>query len=859
MSRKAIFLLFSSFLLTNLVFFSLCFVPEAKQSFSSTFLNDNHQFFDSKSPHFSLFVSTDGSDTNPGTEDRPFKTISKAADIAQAGDIVLVKRGTYEEFLTFENSGTEEHPISYIAEEGVVVEGPTDLPYWNGIFRLDNKMYITISGFHLKNSNWFGIMIQESSHITIDRCFVENTEASGIWAHDSDHIIISNSKIRNACATEDPEVGAQECITTAGVNTFQIIYNEVYESSSGVSGGEGIDAKEGCSQGEIAYNLVHNNVRLGIYVDSWNALLSNIKVHSNIVYNNYQGIAVSSENGGTAKNVEIYNNLVYNNTHNGIIIGGWDLNGPRENITIISNTVVNNGAEESSWAGGITIQSHANANNITIQNNIVSDNKFWQIMANYTDKGIACDHNLIDGFRGYENETRGTDYQEGDPGFMDTTKSNFALQETSIAVDNGLSLGAPSKDIIGNNRPQGVGMDIGAYEYTAPIRIDGNTDFNLQANERNWPGDGSSVTPYVIDGYILSGTANNLIEIRNTDVHFQITNCHISDGYFGIYLSGVKNGYVYENTITNHQFDGIFLVDSSTKCIISNNTIYNTTGVGVRLFNSSNNYISSNKLYNHQWSGINLNTSQNNVIRNNTSSNTNVGIELYFSNNNTLYNNVLYNNVYYGFTFNAASQDNEAKWNDLKENGSGTPQVADDGQNNTLLNNYYEDWEGVGSYTFDGSTGNEDPFPVINPYHLASPVLTYPTSDILTLMNSITIQWTDCADIFGAVIQYSVYYSSDNGNSWNVIASDLYSTSTIWNVTTLNDGTVVLLKVQAEDSAGFVSFTISDNTFIVNPKLTETSTSSTTPTTVNTTSAWSIAILFFSLLFILIIKRKKEK
>ncbi|MFX1538702.1 MAG: hypothetical protein ACFFDI_31325, partial [Promethearchaeota archaeon] len=92
--------------------------------------------------------------------------------------------------------------------------------------------------------------------------------------------------------------------------------------------------------------------------------------------------------------------------------------------------------------------------------------------------------------------------------------------------------------------------------------------------------------------------------------------------------------------------------------------------------------------------------------------------------------------------------------------------------------------------------------------------------------------------------------------SWKTIASDLYSTSVTWNVTTLNDGTVILLKVQAEDSAGFVSFTISDNTLIVNPELT--STSSTISTTANITSAWSIAILLFSLFFILI-KRKKEK
>ena len=37
------------------------------------------------------------SDSNPGTEDLPWKTIQKAAETIMAGDTVYVKEGTYNE------------------------------------------------------------------------------------------------------------------------------------------------------------------------------------------------------------------------------------------------------------------------------------------------------------------------------------------------------------------------------------------------------------------------------------------------------------------------------------------------------------------------------------------------------------------------------------------------------------------------------------------------------------------------------------------------------------------------------------------------------------------------------------------
>ena len=46
------------------------------------------------------------SDENPGTAERPFRTISKAAQIVKSGDTVIIKAGVYRESVRLERSGT---------------------------------------------------------------------------------------------------------------------------------------------------------------------------------------------------------------------------------------------------------------------------------------------------------------------------------------------------------------------------------------------------------------------------------------------------------------------------------------------------------------------------------------------------------------------------------------------------------------------------------------------------------------------------------------------------------------------------------------------------------------------------------
>jgi len=90
------------------------------------------------------------------------------------------------------------------------------------------------------------------------------------------------------------------------------------------------------------------------------------------------------------------------------------------------------------------------------------------------------------------------------------------------------------------------------YEEHTPIVIDGNPNFNDTAITEGWPGNGTVNNPFIIEGLNITGpSGNNLIDIKNTDVYFQINNSFLSGGYRAISLDKVENGLISNNSISN--------------------------------------------------------------------------------------------------------------------------------------------------------------------------------------------------------------------------------------------------------------------------------------------------------------------
>jgi len=70
-------------------------------------------------------VAPSGQDTNPGTAERPFRTIQKAADVVKPGDKVIVRAGVYPESVVIKTSGEAGKPIVFEGERGAKGEWKT--------------------------------------------------------------------------------------------------------------------------------------------------------------------------------------------------------------------------------------------------------------------------------------------------------------------------------------------------------------------------------------------------------------------------------------------------------------------------------------------------------------------------------------------------------------------------------------------------------------------------------------------------------------------------------------------------------------------------------------------------------------
>jgi hypothetical protein len=85
--------------------------------------------------------SPQASDEEPGTIDRPWRSISKAAETLQPGDTVVMHAGVYREQVRPGRSGTDSAPISYEAAPGeeVVLTGADLITGWesaeNGVWK----------------------------------------------------------------------------------------------------------------------------------------------------------------------------------------------------------------------------------------------------------------------------------------------------------------------------------------------------------------------------------------------------------------------------------------------------------------------------------------------------------------------------------------------------------------------------------------------------------------------------------------------------------------------------------------------------------------------------------------------------
>lgn len=154
-----------------------------------------------------LYVSQSlGSDSNPGTEARPWKTLSKATATAVAGDSVLVMPGTYSDpasdpFRAFNpaNSGRAGAPIVFKSQrlhEAILTNPNRNHP----AFGVNTRSYIVIDGFKVLGGIGFRDRADNGviRNCDVSRGFIQEGDVSldwGIYLGGASRCLIENNYI----------------------------------------------------------------------------------------------------------------------------------------------------------------------------------------------------------------------------------------------------------------------------------------------------------------------------------------------------------------------------------------------------------------------------------------------------------------------------------------------------------------------------------------------------------------------------------------------------------------------------------------------------------------------------------------
>lgn len=438
--------------------------------------------------HATYFVDPKGNDSDPGTADHPWATVNHAAEIAVAGDTVVVRGGHYVlgEQVRVRNSGRSDAWISFVGYPGeqAVLDAQkigsstyTKGALNNGAFQVERVRYIRLANLILSNSHDAGITVRDASDVDLLNNTIKGTFSSGIAVWDTNHDgrgterirVIGNTIIHattwDLAPPDMPRIGEppHEALSIGGAVDFEVAYNHVLDSDK-----EGIVIKETSKRGKVHHNLVEGLARQGMYVGSYFGKLRDIEIFSNVVHDCHgAGFVLSVEQGEPTERINFHNNLVFNNEGSGIYFSRWGVENMRRRISISHNIFYHNGyglptpgQTYSWWTGGLYLYS-PRVEDIAINDNIFSENLGFQIgysdlflkdgrswRAAMHDQKIRINHNLIfsrekvtfpieSGGASFDQvkiyEDNGASLVFGDPLFRDPAHLDFTLGANSPA------------------------------------------------------------------------------------------------------------------------------------------------------------------------------------------------------------------------------------------------------------------------------------------------------------------------------------------------------------------------------------------------------------------------------------------
>ncbi len=478
----------------------------------------------------SFYVATTGNDSNLGTQSAPWRTIQHAADTARAGSTVYVRGGIYEELVSINVAGNASDGYitfrSYPGETAILDAGHLTPSGRIGILTIQNKSYVRIQGFEIRNFRTaehrlapLGInVIGAGSHIELLKNNVHHIEnnfegrdgpgrggnAFGIAVYGTDAKTPITDLIIDGNEVHHLKTGSSESLVVNGnVTNFRITHNIVHDNNNigiDVIGFErtapdpAVDqARDGVVSGNLVYNITsrgnpayrNDESSDGIYVDGGTRIL----IEQNVMHDVDFGIELASEHKDRATSyITARNNLIYHCHTAGVSIGGYaPERGHTDHSAVVNNTLFEN---DTSATGSGEFQLQWNMADNRFENNIVyaGSRCLFTVTKSQVDRNrppAIIDHNLyycasgaqastwagasatMTGFDKYI-ESTGNDRHSRflDPHFVDAAAKDFHLQPDSPAIAAGTTDGVPvgELDLEGSSRVKSGSVDIGCYQ-----------------------------------------------------------------------------------------------------------------------------------------------------------------------------------------------------------------------------------------------------------------------------------------------------------------------------------------------------------------------------------------------------------
>jgi hypothetical protein len=429
------------------------------------------------------YVSPTGDDNNEGSQYSPFLTITKAASVVNAGDLVYVRGGTYHEKLTITADGTSGDSIIFreYPGESAIIDGEGHLPAgsWASLVMIEGN-YVVFDGFEVKNSNTGGAytggagITSTGLHDVIRKCLVHNTWENGILGQ-GDYTIIEYCEVYDAAMFNE---GDDEALHSSGLTTCRdpqgdaittgaiIRHNKVHDNW-----GEGLSTFE--SNGTlIEDNECYDNSAFDLYVSD----APNTICQRNIVYS-VTGGAIKAWAGlvccdeildvPRSVNVIVRNNVIYNSSLVGYAFTNTPGTGANEayfeNNTLIDSPI---------WIGANQGDGMVTTS-MYVRNNIIHNSLTVPWLQAGPLTNITLSHNFWSEIP--PEDFRGTGDKYGDASVVRTgstaagllTKNYFILDDTSHAINAALVSANVTEDMFGTARD--THPDIGAYESDVQI------------------------------------------------------------------------------------------------------------------------------------------------------------------------------------------------------------------------------------------------------------------------------------------------------------------------------------------------------------------------------------------------------